>query len=321
MNKNIAVVGAGYWGKNLVRNFHKLGVLHTICDTDLEVAVKQAQKYALCNTTNKFDWVLNNKEIEGVVIATPAKSHHAMAMKAIEAGKDVFIEKPMALSAKDGREIVGKAEMNGQIVLVGHVLEYHPAVMKLLELVHYGKLGALRYMYSNRLNLGKFRTEENILWSFAPHDIAVMLSITGSMPEGVVTHMADYITPGVADVTVTGLTFPLGVKGHIHVSWLHPFKEQKMVVIGDKAMAVFNDMAQDKLLLYHHSIGYDNDIPFPEARAPEVVPVSLDEPMKLECLDFLEAITERRQPLVDGNKGVQVLEVLEMCQSAAKEAG
>lgn len=316
MKKNIAVVGAGYWGRNLVRNFNELGVLHTVCDSNPEALSKVPDGVA---RTNSYHYVMENTDIEGVVIATPAHTHYELADQAIVNMKDVFIEKPMALSAKEGRGLVEKAELYGRIILVGHVLEYHPAIMKLYEMVHNGKLGALRYIYSNRLNLGKFRTEENILWSFAPHDVAVMLSLTGGMPTNVVAQGATYINSGVADVTITGLTFPNNIKGHIFVSWLHPYKEQKLVVIGDKGMAVFNDMEKDKLVFYNSKVGWEACTPIPVAGEAEVIKFALDEPLKLECRDFLRAMEERRPPLVDGKKGVQVLEVLEMCQSKIKE--
>ncbi len=321
MKKNIAVVGAGYWGKNLVRNFNKLGVLHTVCDLNLEVAINQVQRSKpLAHTTNKYQWVLDNPEIEGVVIATPAHTHYEMAKLALRADKDVFVEKPMTLSSKEGKSLVRMAKVRERIMLVGHVLEYHPAITKLKEMVHHGKLGNLRYIYSNRLNLGRFRAEENILWSFAPHDVAVMLALIGRMPIKVVAQGATYINSGVADVTITGLTFPNNIKGHIFVSWLHPFKEQKLVVIGDKGMAVFNDMGKDKLVYYNSRVAWEGDTPLPEVGEMEVIKLALDEPLKIECMDFVRAMGDRSPPLVDGEKGVQVLEVLEMCQSKMKEA-
>jgi len=318
MKKNIAVVGAGYWGKNLIRNFHELGVLKTVCDRNTDLLTKANFPWEAIATW-ALDVVMNDSEIEGVVIATPAETHYELASEVLKSGKDVFIEKPMALSSRDGKNLVKMAENRGRIILVGHVLEYHPAVRKLYEMVHHGKLGTLRYIYSNRLNLGKFRTEENILWSFAPHDVAVMLSLTGSMPTDVVAQGATYINSGVADVTITGLTFPNNIKGHIFVSWLHPYKEQRLVVIGDKGMAVFNDMEKDKLVFYNKRVAWEEDIPLPETGKTEVIKFTLDEPLKLECLDFLRAMKDRRPPLVDGKKGVQVLEVLEMCQSNIKE--
>lgn len=320
MKKNIAVVGAGYWGKNLVRNFRKLGALHTICDTD-ESLLQEASKVVenRCFVTTNYQEVLQNPAIKGVVIATPAHTHYELADQAIVNMKDVFIEKPMTLSAKEGRSLVEKAELYGRVILVGHVLEYHPAITRLYEMVHNGKLGALRYIYSNRLNLGKFRTEENILWSFAPHDVAVMLSLTGEMPTKVVAQGATYINSGIADVTITGLTFPNNIKGHIFVSWLHPYKEQKLVVIGDKGMAVFNDMEKDKLVFYNSRVAWEDDIAFPKVGEAEVIKFPQDEPLKIECMDFLRAMKDREPPLVDGEKGVQVLEVLEMCQSAIRK--
>lgn len=319
MKKNIAVIGVGYWGKNLVRNFYKLGVLHTVCDSSIKI-LEKAFIGADHFVTTSYQEVLANPNIKGVVIATPASTHYKLATEALLADKDVFIEKPMALSAKEGKNLVKRAENRERIILVGHVLEYHPAITKLYKMVHNKKLGTLRYIYSNRLNLGRFRAEENILWSFAPHDVAVMLALTGNMPTEVVAQGATYINSGIADVTITGLKFPNNVKGHIFVSWLHPFKEQKLVVIGDKGMAVFNDMEKDKLVYYNSRVAWEANTPLPEVGETEVIKFTQDEPLKLECMDFVRAMGDRSPPFVDGKKGVQVLEVLEMCQSKMKEA-
>jgi len=320
MKKNIAVVGAGYWGSNLVRNFHKLGVLNTIADYDVGILLDMELYYHESVTiTQNYDHVLNNPDIEGVVIATPAGTHFKLAAQAIAAGKDVFIEKPMALSSEEGQRLCDLAEGAGRMILVGHVLEYHPAIAELYRIVKSGQLGRLQYIYSNRLNMGKFRTNENVLWSFAPHDISIMLSLTGQMPVRAVTHMASFITKGVADVTVTGLEFPDGVKGHIFVSWLHPYKEQRLVVIGDKGMVTFNGEVGSELIFYNKTVGFENNIPVPENRSSQVIEYDKTEPLTIECLDFIRAIGERKAPMIDGKQGVKVLKVLEMCQAAMKE--
>jgi len=234
MEKNIAVIGSGYWGKNLVRNFSELKALKTVCDLNEEVLHDFKNKYPEIHITTSFREVLNDPEIKGVVIATPAVLHYNMVKEALNNEKDVFVEKPLSLNVADGKELVEIAKNNGNILMVGHILQYHPAVLKLQEMVKKGELGKIQYIYSNRLNLGKFRTEENILWSFAPHDISVILMLLNEMPRGLTSHAGTYLSKNVADVTLTTMDFPSGVKAHIFVSWLHPYKEQKLVVVGSK---------------------------------------------------------------------------------------
>jgi UDP-2-acetamido-3-amino-2,3-dideoxy-glucuronate N-acetyltransferase len=231
------------------------------------------------------------------------------------AGKHVLVEKPLCLSVSEGRELVALASARGRILMVGHLLWYHPAVLKLKELVDAGRLGRLQYIYSNRLHLGRFRQEENILWSFAPHDISVILGLVGELPDSVSAHGGSYLHNRIADVTVSVLSFPSGVKAHVFVSWLHPFKEQKLVVVGDRAMAVFDDVEKtDKLVLYPHSIDWRNHVPV--ASRAEGKPVELEcvEPLRAECLHFLECIRTGARPRTDGEEGVRVLSVLQRCQ-------
>ena len=279
MDKNIAVIGCGYWGKNLVRNFAELGTLHTTCDIDSKVLKQLASHYPQVNTEREYRRVLRNEEIKGVVIASPAALHYSMAKEALLAGKDTLVEKPLALRVEEGRELVELANEKGRILMVGHLLEYHPAVEKLKELVDKGELGKIQYIYSNRLNLGKFRTEENILWSFAPHDISViLLLLSGEMPYEVSANGGYYLHQDIADVTVTTLNFKSGVMAHIFVSWLHPYKEQKLVVVGDRKMAEFNDTnPKEKLLLFSHEIKWIERRPIPHRREPEVIEVSFEE--------------------------------------------
>jgi len=322
VSRNIAVVGCGYWGKNLVRNFAELDALHTICDAD---PGKLEDSKSLCpevNTEIDYHKVLVNQQIQGVVIATPAVSHYLMAKEALGSDKDVFVEKPLALEIRQGEELVELAEKNNKVLLVGHLLEYHPAVVKLKELIDKGELGKINYIYSNRLNLGKFRTEENILWSFAPHDISIILLLLGEMPQEISAYGGYYLHQDIADVTLTTLGFKEGVRAHIFVSWLHPYKEQKLVVVGDKKMALFDDTnPKDKLFLYSHEIEWIDRRPMPRQKSPEPVEVSLDEPLRIECQDFLDCIQTRKRPKVDGHKGLQVLQVLSHCQRSLEEKG
>ena len=322
MSQNIAVIGCGYWGKNLVRNFAELGALHTICDTDSHNLASLKSLYPDINTEPDYHKVLSNRQIQGVVISTPAVTHHSMAEESILADKDVFVEKPLALEVEQGEELVALAEKHRKILLVGHLLEYHPAVIKLKELVENGELGKINYIYSNRLNLGKFRTEENILWSFAPHDISIILLLLNELPQEISAHGGYYLHDDIADVTLTTLGFKNGTKAHIFVSWLHPYKEQKLVVVGDKKMALFDDTnPKDKLLLYSHEIEWIGRKPVPHQKSQEPVPISLDEPLRIECQDFIDCIQTRRSPRVDGHKGLQVLQVLSYCQKSLENKG
>jgi UDP-2-acetamido-3-amino-2,3-dideoxy-glucuronate N-acetyltransferase len=323
MKQKIAVVGCGYWGRNLVRNFNELGALHTICDSDGKVLRQVALKYPQANTESQYHRVLLNREIDGVVIASPAAAHYDMAREALLAGKDVFVEKPLALRVEEGREIAGLAEEKGRILLVGLLLLYHPAVVTLKKLIDEGELGKIQYIYSNRLNLGKFRTEENIMWSFAPHDISVILLLMGDeMPQKISAHGGYYLHQDIADVTMTTMEFRDGVRAHIFVSWLHPYKEQKLVVVGNRKMALFDDTnPREKLFLYAHEIEWVERKPVPLPKEAEAVEVSLEEPLRIECQDFLACMEKRRQPVVDGHRGLRVLEVLSRCQESLEGSG
>ena len=320
--KNIAVVGGGYWGKNLVRNFAELGALHTICDIDSSVIEKYRSQYPEIKVCSDYRQVLQDDEVKGVVIAAPAVLHHPMARTALLAGKDVFVEKPLALKVEDGHELVELAGEQKRILMVGHLLEYHPAIIKLKEMVDKGELGKIDYIYSNRLNLGKLRTEENVLWSFAPHDISVMLLLCGEMPLEVASHGGYYLHRDIADVTMTTFSFKSGIRAHIFVSWLNPYKEQRLVVVGDKRMALFNDTEpKDKLLVYDHEIEWIDRKPVPHPKQAYAVEIPATEPLKLECQDFIESVNKRSKPRVDGSKGLQVLEVLSHCQRSLEENG
>jgi len=315
---NIAVVGTGYWGKNLVRNFHGLGSLKMLCDRS-EAALGQFQdQYPDLEVCTSFDEVLERKDIEAVAVATPAETHYALVKAAILAGKDVYVEKPMALDVAEASRLIELAEKHERILMVGHLLQYHPVFRKLLAFAREGGLGRINYIYSNRLNLGKIRREENILWSFAPHDISMILSLAGEEPDHVEAVGGCYLHKSIADVTTSHFTFPSGLQAHIFVSWLHPFKEQKLVVVGDKKMAVFDDTLpwEDKLLIYPHEIRWEGAMPVPVKADPERLEVEQDEPLKLECRHFLESSRDGSTPLTDGHEGLRVLSVLNRCQDS-----
>ena len=259
----IALVGCGYWGKNLCRNFHALGALAAVVDAT-ENGQATARTIAPDELiTDNFEGILIDDQIQGIALATPAETHAELAIQAMRSGKDVFVEKPMALSISDAELMQKIAHETGRILMVGHLLEFHPAVVKLRELIDTGELGKINYVYSNRLNFGKVRTEENALWSFAPHDVAVILRLLGQAPLEVSASGGAYLTHDVADVTVSNLRFPEDSRAHIFVSWLHPYKEQRLVVVGDKKMAIFNDLNPfgEKLHIYPQSVQFDGKIP------------------------------------------------------------
>ncbi len=319
MIPNIAVIGGGYWGRNLVRNFHELGALRAVCDRDPDVLTRCKAQYSGVDVSDSFDTVVRRTDIAGVVIATPAATHFTLARQALEAGKDVFVEKPLALAVPEGKQLVALATTAGRILMVGHILQYHPAVRKLKELIERGDLGRLRYVYSNRLNIGKIRTEENTLWSFAPHDISVMLMLLGEQPTHVAAHGGNYLQHSLADVTMTTLSFSNGVRGHVFVSWLHPYKEQRLVVVGEKKMVVFNDAdPKDKLLAYAHAVEWIDRKPVAKKADAEVAG---DEPLKQECAHFLDCVAARRPPRTDGREGLAVLTVLDACQRSLDQQG
>ena len=313
----IACVGAGYWGRNLVRNFRELGVLSWVCDASPSARTAISQRFPEVRCTANINEVLADHEVNGVVIATPAETHGALVRRALDAGKDVLVEKPLCLDMEEGRELVGLAERNARVLMVGHLLWYHPAVLKLGELIRAGELGRIQYIYSNRLNLGRIRREENILWSFAPHDVSVILGLLSEMPESVQAQGGNYLHQKIADVTVSLLSFPSGVKAHIFVSWLHPFKEQKLIVVGDQKMAVFDDVQpEDKLVLYRHIIDWRDHIPVPTQGKAEPMAVEKAEPLRNECAHFLDCIQTRQRPRTDGYEALRVLAVLQQCEEA-----
>lgn len=316
--KSIAVVGAGYWGKNLVRNFHLLGALQAIHDADSAVVDALTARFPGTEKAASFGQVLADPRIKGVAIATPAVTHAALVREALVAGKDVYVEKPLCLSEPEAVALSRLAADHHRVLMVGHLLWYHSAILKLKELIRTGALGQIKYVYSNRLNLGKLRREENVLWSFAPHDVSVILGLLGEMPEAVQAQGGNYLHRHIADTTVSLLDFPSGVRAHIFVSWLHPYKEQKLVVVGDRQMAVFDDTLpwQEKLQLFPHSISWSNNLP--SANKAEAVKVALqeEEPLLAECRHFLDCLTSRQTPRTDGWEGVRVLQVLNACQAA-----
>ncbi len=327
LTPHIAVIGAGYWGKNLVRNFHQLGVLKTICDGAQPIREEMAKTYPDVAVTGDLADVLADSAVTGIVIAAPAALHYDIAEKVLAAGKHVFVEKPLSLTRADGEKLVSLAAQKQKTLFVGHVLHYHAAVIRLKEMIRAGEIGRLQYIYSRRLSLGKIRREENILWSFAPHDISLILSLTGEEPSYVDSVGSNFLHARIADVTMTNLKFPSGIGAHIFVSWLNPYKEQKLVIVGSNGMLVFDDTepVERKLVHYPHTINWQNGLPVPNKA--ESVSIDLkdiwEEPLKAECKAFLAAIETNTKPLTSGEEGLRVLNILELSQQSleSKERG
>ena len=311
----VAVFGYGQWGRNLVRVFYEMGVLAALCDGRPEALAEAQKLYHGLRLTTDSNSLLGGSDADAVVIATPAETHFELAKAALEAGKDVFVEKPLALRAADADLLGRLAKSRRRVLMVGHLLRYHPAIVRLKEMCVAGELGRLEYAYSNRLNLGRVRREENALWSFAPHDVSVLLHLFEAMPVQVSAVGGAYLQPNVPDVSVSNLLFDRGARAHIFVSWLHPFKEQKLVVVGEKKMAVFDDLNPvTKLMVFDKSIEMvDGNF---MARRPEGTAVQIEstEPLRRECEHFLDCLRTRQAPQTDAHEGLRVLRVLEACQ-------
>jgi len=318
----IAVIGAGYWGKNLVRVLHEMEVLACICDPDPKSISLFQAKYPDVPITSSLADIWSNQDLDAVCIATPAHTHFEIASAALHADLDVFVEKPLATELSEGRKLTDLAASKNKILMVGHILEFHPAIEALKIIVANGELGKINYIYSNRLNFGKLRNEENILWSFAPHDISVMLSLLGEMPTAVTALGGEYLSAGVADVTVSSFEFASTVRGHVFVNWLNPYKEQRLVVIGDQAMAVFEDTSEnEKLKIYNHVVDWVDRHPVPIKGKYRVVSLEQAEPLHQELEHFTQCIQTRALPRTNAQSGLKVLEVLSACQKSLNNQG
>ncbi|MEZ5321574.1 MAG: Gfo/Idh/MocA family oxidoreductase [Microthrixaceae bacterium] len=317
----VAVVGGGYWGRNLVRTFAELDALVAVVDANPRTARELADRHDV--KVADLAEVLVDGDIDAMVIAAPAADHADLAVAALEAGKHVYVEKPLALTLDDARRVVETASAHSRTLMVGHLLQYHPAFVELASMVGAGRLGTLRYLYSNRLNLGRFRQEENILWSFAPHDLSMILALVGESPDHVEAVGSTFLTDNIPDVTTTHLTFRSGPRAHVFVSWLHPFKEQRLVVVGASAMAVFDDRMpwESKLTLYEHSVDWRDGVPIPVPGDGTAVALEEAEPLRLECEHFLDCVRTGRRPRTDGEEGMAVLEVLDAAQRSLVRNG
>ena len=310
MKKHIAVVGCGHWGRNLIRNFAELGVLASVCDPNTDLAQKYAKQYEVSNSS--FADILRDTSVDGIVLAVPAPLHASLAIKAMNSGKHVYVEKPLAMNPVEARGMIDASKDNKVQLMVGHLLQYHPVFVAVRDLVESGELDGLSYIYSNRLSFGKVRSEEDVIWSFAPHDISMILSLTNDEPKLVRTESLCILQTNIADTATVHMEFKSGLKAHISVSWLHPYKEQKLVVIGQSGMVVFDDTKpwNEKLAFYRYSIDLTGEAADLNKSKVQYLEVPESEPLKNECQHFINVVNGRLPPLTDGDEGLRVLNVL-----------
>lgn len=328
--KNIGIVGIGDWGKNLLRNFYNLsaGKLTLACDADDKRLSAARKSYPGLQTTREFSDIIKDESIGAVVIGTPPSSHAELAISAMEAGKDVFVEKPLALSVEDAEKMVATAEKHRRILMVGHIMVYHTATLYLKKMIESGELGDVYYMYASRVNLGKVRSIENAWWSFAPHDISIILYLLEKDPVRVTASGSAYLQKGIEDVVFTTLHFADGKMAHIHVSWLDPQKDRKMTVVGSKKMVVFDDTAaSEKIRIFDKGADkkqdYETYAEYLTLRTGDIVIPKIPggEPLADECRHFLECVESRERPRSDGREGLRTLKVLRAAQESMEQGG
>jgi len=318
MIKNIAVVGCGHWGKNLIRNFSELGVLYAVCDENKELADKFADLYKVDNLN--FNEIINNESIQGVVIAAPAVLHAQLAIKALSAKKHVYVEKPLSLNIHDSNEMIKTSFDNNVQLMVGHLLQYHPIFIKLLELVNLGKFGNILSISSNRMSFGKVRSEEDVIWSFAPHDISMILALAQRTPSSVVAESSYLLRKNVADSAKIYLKFGNSFNADISVSWINPFKEHKLVLVGELGMAVFDDTLdwEKKLAITNYDLNQNDSGITIEKSESNYIKVNQSEPLKNECAHFVEVVNEKKMPRTNASEGLEVVKVLSAASLSAK---
>ena len=310
----VAVAGLGYWGPNIARNLEAIPEVELAwcCDPSDADRARVAPRFPAARFTADLDEVLADETVDAVALATPVPTHAALAVRVLEAGKHCFVEKPMAQSAADAEAVVAAAERAGRTLMVGHLLEYHPGVVKLKELIDGGELGRPLYLYGNRLNLGQLRADENALWSLGAHDVSVLLRLAGEEPYEVEARGESYMREGVEDVVFCFLRFPSGLAAHLHLSWLDPHKERRFTVVGEHRMATFDDMASEgKITVYDK--GFDEEY-VPHSGDIWSPRVSAVEPLRTECEHFVRSVLDGTPPLSDGAAGLRVVRVLEALQ-------
>jgi len=323
-------IGVGYWGKNLLRNFASMSQCHVkmCCDKEEGILERVRRDYPSVESTREYSDILADDGIDAVVVATLPEMHFPIAKEALLAGKDVFVEKPLVLTVPDGEELVQLAEENKRILMVGHILEYHPAVNRMRDYITSGELGDIYYIYSTRVNLGKIRRFENALWSLAPHDVSIVLYLSGQTPVEVTAVGESYLQKNIQDVAFAILRFPGGTMAHIHVSWLDPHKIRKVTVVGSRKMAVFDDMESTEMIrIYDKGVGqrldYDSYGEALSVRVGDIhIPkVTMTEPLRLECQHFIDCVMNRTTPRADGRDGVRVVKVLDAAQKSMERGG
>lgn len=314
----VAAVGCGHWGKNIARNLARLGALHSICEPNLVRAERVSSEHGVPIRT--FDEVLRDSRCDAIALASPASLHGAQVRRALDACKHVFVEKPLALNVAEGEQLAELATQNSRVLMVGHLLQYHPHILKLIELARGGYLGELRCIYANRLSPGKLRSEEDVMWSFAPHDISVILAMMGEMPLRVWAEGTAVLNSNVIDIASIYMDFANDVSARVHLSWISPYKEQKLTVVGSKATAVFDDRAgwQDKLVIFDHQIVYRDGRPWSVKAQAERFPIEECEPLREECAHFLHSISSGMQPRTDSAEAIRVLAVIDAAQRALR---
>lgn len=319
---NMCVIGAGFWGKNLVKTFNDLGVLRAICDANPATLRAFEEAYPDVELIPRLEQVLDNSQIDSVAIAAPAARHFSLVRQSLEAGKHVFCEKPLALRAPEGRQLCELADSAQRVFMVGHLLEFHPVVEALKAMVSRGELGTLWYAYSNRLKFGRFRTEENVLWSFAPHDISILDAVLEVYPVGVSASGCTCLTHGVCDVALARFEYPGTLRSHVYVNWLNPFPERKFVVVGSERMAVFDDLAPEaKLQVFDTSIAWQDEVPVAKPLRGETIDTPGEPPLLAECRHFAECVESGTAPRTDGRSALRILQVLEACQASLEQEG
>ncbi len=328
--KRIGVIGVGGWGKNLARNYFQIPEceLKYVCDLDQKLLSKTHGQWPTAQTTTEVNDLLTDDELDAVVIATPAPTHYPLAKQALLAGKDVYVEKPFVLNVEDGEELIELANDNDRVLMVGHLLEYHPVVVELKRLIDSGELGKVLYIYTQRVNLGTVREDENALWNFAPHDISSILYLLGQEPTNVSARGQSYLKKDVEDVVFLSMDFDGKAMAHVHVSWLDPHKIRKLTIVGDKKMAVFDDLeGNEKLKIYDKGASYESDydsfaeyvaLRFGDIKIPYV---KVGEPLRIECMHFLDCIENRKTPRSDGLDGQRVVQVLDAAQKSLRNGG
>jgi predicted dehydrogenase len=326
----IGQVGLGAWGRNLLRNFSNFNDcrVRLACDSDDGQCARIAEMFRGLPLTTRYDDILNDSKIEAVVIATPPAAHYQMASQALEAGKDVFIEKPLVLDIDEGKKLVTQAKRQNRILMVGHIMEYHPVSLLLKKYVEEGILGEVYYLYASRINLGKVRNIENSLWSFAPHDISLIMFLIDKFPLRVTATGAAYLQKSIEDVCFLTMHFDDKTMAHVHVSWLDPHKERKLTIVGSKKMVVFDDTrASEKVWLFDKGVESKLDYStYGEYLSLRVGDITLPhvpsgEPLRLECEHFLKCVQTRNRPRSDGDDGLRVLAVLHAAQKSLEQGG